>query len=194
MISWRKWGRRGALAGGLLMASVAVGGFFLPSSLEVTRERLIPLPAAVLYDRVVRLERWAEWAPWWQREPFLEVQYSGPAAGAGATMSWQSKSQGEGRAKITSVSPDRLVGLALDFGDRGDAVSAVRFEQSPASPGTRVRWTFRSEFGGNTGRRYFGLFLRAWVERDLEVALAGLEESARGTDNNDVRPLMQEPR
>ena len=160
------------------MTLVAVGGFFLPASLLVERERLIPVPASDLYERVASLRRWPEWATWWQREPFLEVQHSGPEAGAGASMAWRSKHEGEGRARIMSVSPDREVALAFDFGERGDARSVMQFEESADQQQTRVRWTFRTDFGGNSGRRYFGLLFRSWVERDLEEGLARLEAAA----------------
>jgi len=194
MISWRKWVRRAAITGGALMAAVALGGFFLPASLIVERERLMAMPSPELYVRVVGLTRWPEWAAWWQREPFLEVQYSGPDRGAGAAMAWQSKHEGEGRAKIMAVIPDREVALAFDFGERGEAVSRIRFEESADHLQTRVRWTFRSDFGGNTGRRYFGLFFRGWVERDLDEGLARLEAAARaGSVPLPQNPLLPEP-
>ncbi|MDB6070336.1 MAG: hypothetical protein JWL81_1507 [Verrucomicrobiales bacterium] len=178
MIAWRKWLRWGAVGAGVLMATVAVGGFFLPASLIVERERLMPLPAPELYDRVSSLRRWPEWATWWQREPFLQVEHAGPETGAGGMMAWRSKAEGEGRAKITAVSPSREVALAFDFGERGDAVSAIRFEESADRTHTLVKWKFRTDFGGNTGRRYFGLMFRKWVEKDIEDSLAGLEAAA----------------
>ena len=93
-------------------------------------------------------------------------------------MTWRSKYEGGGRAKITAVVPDREVMVAFDFGERGDAVSMIRFEESADRLQTRVRWKFRTDFGGNTGRRYFGLLFRSWVGQDLEQGLAGLEAAA----------------
>ncbi len=189
MISWRKWARRAAIASGALMAAVAVGGFFLPSALEVDRQRLIPLPAPKLYDRVASLRRWPEWATWWQREPFLEVRHSGPERGAGAALAWHSKREGDGRAKILAVSPDREVALAFDFGERGEAQSVIQFEESPDRQQTLVRWKCRADFGSNTGRRYFGLLFRPWIARELEESLARLESAARA----DSSPLPETP-
>jgi uncharacterized membrane protein len=175
MKSWQKWLRRVALGVGVLMCAVAVGGFFLPASLEVEKERLIPAPAPVIYDHVAALPRWPDWATWWQREPFLEVEFSGPTTGAGSMMKWSSKREGEGRAKITAVAPNREIALAFDFGERGDAVGLVRFEETPDRRQTKVRFKFRTEFGGNSGRRYFGLLFRSFVEKDLEENLERLE-------------------
>lgn len=179
MKSWKKWLRLLGACAGILMALVAVAGFFLPASLVVQRERLIPFPAPDLYDRVAALNRWPEWAVWWQREPFLETEFSGPPAGAGATVSWRSKSEGAGRARITAVSPSTEIALAFDFGERGDARSTLRFEENTDRTATLVRWTVRSDFGGNTGRRYFGLLFRHAVETDLDQSLANLETAAR---------------
>lgn len=189
MRSWRKWLRGLAVLAGVLMALVAVGGFLLPASLEVQRERLMPVEAPELYERVVSLRRWPEWATWWQREPFLEVEYSGPASGAGAAMAWRSKQEGEGRAKIMSAAPDREVALAFDFGERGDARSVIQLVETPGRKETRVKWIFRTDFGGNTGRRYFGLLFRSWIEKDMETGLAALEAAAL---NNSV-PLTSTP-
>ncbi len=189
MIAWRKWLKRAAITGGFLMAGVAVGGFFLPASMVIERQRLIPLPAPELFDRVAALPRWPEWAIWWQREPFLEVQFSGPDRGPGSTMQWQSKHEGAGRAKIMGFTPDREVHLAFDFGERGDAVSTFQFEESADRQQTMVRWKVRTDFGGNTGRRYFGLLFRDWVERDLDAGLARLEAAALAKS----QPAPQEP-
>ncbi len=183
MISWRIWARRAAIAGGILMAAVALGGFFLPASLIVERQRLIPLPAPELYDRVASLRRWPEWATWWQREPFLEVRHGGPERGAGAALAWRSKREGEGRAKILAVSPNREVALAFDFGERGEAQSVIQFEPSADRQQTLVRWQVRSDFGANTGRRYFGLLFRPWIARELEESLARLEAAARANSS-----------
>lgn len=194
MKSWRKWLRGTAILAGSLMTLVAVGGFFLPASLIVERERTMPVPAPDLYERVASLRRWPEWATWWQREPFLEVQYAGPDTGAGAAMAWRSKQEGEGRARILSVSPDREVALAFDFGERGDARSLMRFEESADRRQTRVRWTFRAYFGGNSGRRYFGLLFRSWVEKDLEEGLMRLEAAAVAESSPLPPGLPQLPR
>lgn len=175
---WRKWLGRVAVVCGVLMSVVAVAGFFLPASLIVERERLIPVPAPDLYERTASLKRWPEWAVWWEREPFLEVDFAGPDEGTGAAMTWTSKSEGEGRGKITGVSPNREVALAFDFGERGDAVSRIRFEESADQKQTLVRWKFRSDFGGNTGRRYFGMLFRTLVEKDMDASLARLEAAA----------------
>lgn len=177
MKSWRKWVKWAAVAAGSLMCAVAVGGFFLPASLEVEKERLIPVPAPVLYDQIASLPRWPDWATWWQREPFLEVEFSGPPTGAGSMMKWSSKREGEGRAKITAVAPNREIALAFDFGERGDAVGLVRLEETPDRQQTKVRFKFRTEFGGNSGRRYFGLLFRPFVEKDLEEIWPGWKPS-----------------
>lgn len=161
----------------VLVTTVAIGGFFLPSRMEVTAERTIEAPAAELYDRVASLKRWPEWAPWWQRDPFLETEFAGPESGAGAAMKWMSKSEGSGQAKIIAVIPNRDVSVALDFADKGEGECRIVLEESPDHQRTKVTWSFGMSFGQNTGRRYFGLLFKHAVSRDLDSALERLESS-----------------
>ena len=156
-----------------LIVGVAVGGFFLPSTMEVEEQTVINAPAGAVYDRVANLKTWNEWAPWWDRDPFLETELNGPASGLGAHLKWRSKHNGEGQVKIIAVAPGREVGMAIDFGEFGDAESLVRLEEKDGR--TTARWLFRTSFGGNTGRRYFGLFFRRSVARDFAEALAKLK-------------------
>ncbi|RYD31223.1 MAG: hypothetical protein EOP86_18345 [Verrucomicrobiaceae bacterium] len=172
----------------VLVTAVAVGGFFLPSRMEVTVERTIEAPAAELYDRVASLKRWQEWAPWWQRDPFLQTEFAGPESGAGAAMKWLSKQEGAGQAKITAVIPNRDVAVALDFNDRGEGECRIRLEESADRRRTRVRWSFSMSFGLNTGRRYFGLLFWSAVRRELNEALERLETAARTTDTDATGP------
>jgi len=162
----------------VLVTAVAVGGFFLPSEMEVTEERLIDLPAPELYERLASLKRWPEWAPWWKKDPFLQAEFAGPDSGAGAVMRWLSKQEGSGQAKITDVIPNRELAVALDFGDRGEGNCLIRLEESADRRQTRVSWSFRMYFGQNTGRRYFGLFFGNAIRKDLAEALLRLDEAA----------------
>ncbi|MES2707772.1 MAG: SRPBCC family protein [Verrucomicrobiota bacterium] len=162
----------------VLVTAVAVGGFFLPSRMEVSEERVISSPAPELYDRLASLKRWPEWAPWWKKDPFLQTEFAGPDSGAGAAMQWLSKSEGTGQAKITAVIPNRELAVALDFADRGEGECLIQLEESADQKQTRVRWSFSMSFGLNTGRRYFGLFFRNSLKKDLAEALERLETAA----------------
>lgn len=163
----------------VVVTVVAVGGFFLPSRMEVEAERTIDLPAPEIYDRLASLKSWPDWAPWWRKDPFLQTEFAGSESGTGAAMKWRSKSEGTGQAKITSVIPNRELAVALDFEDRGDGACLIRLEENEARTSTKVLWRFSMDFGQNTGRRYFGLFFRNTVKRDLAEALERLAAAAQ---------------
>lgn len=193
MIVWKKWLGRAAIGTGVLMAVVAVGGFFLPARLEVEAERVIASPPEAIWEKIASLKQWPEWAPWWRREPFLEMQFTGPETGPGATMAWTSKSEGQGRAKIISVTPGRQLGVAFDFGERGDATGQFHLEPVPGEIRTKVRWKVQTHFGGNTGRRYFGLLYRGRISQDLEEGLANLEALLNQNAPSGQAPLNPAP-
>lgn len=162
----------------VVVTVVAVGGFFLPSRMEVEAERTVDLPAPEIYERLASLKGWPDWAPWWRQDPFLQTEFAGSESGAGAAMKWRSKSEGAGQAKITGVIPNREVAVALDFEDRGEGACLIRLEENADRTRTKVVWRFTMEFGLNTGRRYFGLFFRNTVKRDLAEALERLDAAA----------------
>lgn len=158
-----------------LMVVVAVAGFFLPSSLEVEESVVVHAPPHVIYDRAIDLKRWEDWGPWWQREPFLETDFSGPERGKGALMRWSSRRQGEGQLKITGAAPNREILLALDFGERGGSEAVLTLTPRAGYEQTEARWKFRAEFGDNTGRRWAGLLMRNYVRTELAIALLALK-------------------
>ena len=158
----------------ILMILVAVGAFFLPSQVKVTRSVTIKSAPAALLDQVHSFRKWAAWAPWFRRDPLLVTDFTGPESGPGAMMSWSSKKEGDGRIKIVSASLASGLRMAVDFGDSGEA--DMWFDLRDAGDAaTELTWGFQVDFGHNMGRRYFGMMLRGAVERDLEEGLANLK-------------------
>ena len=158
-----------------LMVLFAVGGFFVPRDLKVERSVTIARPAVEIFDRLQSFRKWEGWASWFRRDPFLEKKFSGPEEGTGAMMEWSSRNDGAGRIKIVGTSLPARVNMAVDFGEHGEAVSW--FELTDAGQGaTRVTWVFSADFGQNAARRYFGLFFRSRVAKDLDEGLGNLKE------------------
>jgi effector-binding domain-containing protein len=91
--------------------------------------------------------------------PDAEYSYEGPDFGVGSQMSWSTpEPEAEAGSQIVVAStPYDRVDVELDLGPRGDA--QVAFLLQPEGGGTRVTWTFDTDFGFNLVRRYFGLLL-----------------------------------
>lgn len=150
------------------------GAFFLPSEITVTRTVTTNAPAGRIFEQLESFRKWQAWAPWFQRDPMLMTDFTGPESGEGAMMSWSSKKEGDGRIKIVSVNRPFTQKMAVDFGDSGDA--EMWFKLHDPGPGPKeLTWTFKVDFGQNMARRYFGLLLRGAIERDLDEGLANLK-------------------
>lgn len=178
----------------ILMTAFALGGFFLPRELKVSRAVTVKADPVVVYDWIQSFKKWDQWAPWIQRDPFLEKKFEGSDSGIGATMAWKSRKQGVGRIRIISgVIPARL-NMAVDLAENGEA--DLWFDLKSVGGGmTEVTWGFQTDFGQNMARRYFGLLFSRSVKRDLDEALANLKaviEASGATPGSS--PPASEPR
>jgi hypothetical protein len=64
------------------------GGWLLSPRFTVERSVVVAAPADKVYALVAEPRRWKEWSVWNQRDPAMNMSYSGPASGAGAAWSW----------------------------------------------------------------------------------------------------------
>ena len=157
------------------LALFVFGAFLLPGKVRVEREIVIKaLPAQVL-ARLESLKQWEAWGPWFQRDPFMKKDFSGPDYGVGAMLAWKSKNDGEGKVKIVSVMPSGTVRAAVDFGENGEADISF-FVTETTFLATRVKLRFETDFGTNMARRYFGLLLPKVIGKDLDEGLANLKQ------------------
>src|SRR5690242_9760531 len=99
------------------LAAVVTGvGLMLPGGVHVERSAVIAAPAVQIFPYMNDLRKFNEWSPWARRDPRTKYAFTGPDAGVGAAMTWQSEKHGAGRQRITASVPDEKVVTALDFG------------------------------------------------------------------------------
>jgi len=60
-----------------------------PNTFEVTRERTINAPAAVIYENVIDFRKWEPWSPWLEKKPDTKLFYSEQTEGVGGSYSWE---------------------------------------------------------------------------------------------------------
>jgi uncharacterized protein YndB with AHSA1/START domain len=150
-----------------------------PSELFVERQANIAAPPAVVFGYINDLHRFTEWSPWQKRDPDMKTSFDGPAAGDGASYSWQgNRNVGSGRLTITNSMPDSKIEMKLEFSEPFVATDHVRFRLTPTGEGTRVSWAM-------TGTHDFMSKLLAvfidtdrMVGRDFETGLADLKQLA----------------
>lgn len=124
---------------------------------RVSRTQTIMAPPEKIFPFINDMHALNSWNPFVQMDPNIKVNYAGPAAGPGATYTWESKQMGPGSAKITgSYPPNRMtLDLAMDhpiFKARND----VEYTLTPNGGGTDVTWSM-------SGRRPFASKLMGLV-------------------------------
>lgn len=162
---------------GVVALAVVGTGFFLPSAFEVKRSIEVRAPAPKVYDLVADPRLWAKWSAWNERDPGMDVAFSGPPFGQGARWSWKSKSEGNGSMEFTRVEPNRRIEYALTFADFG-MKSGGEFTFEPREAATRVTWTNRGDVGSNPLKHYVAWMMDGMVGPDFEKGLANLKSLA----------------
>lgn len=160
-----------------LAAILFVGGYFLSPTFTVTRSATINAPADKVYALIADPREWKKWSAWNQRDPAMEIIYSGPPSGAGAKWAWKSKSQGDGEMTFTKTEIGRTLDYALYFPDF-KTTSTGGFVLTPEGNATKVAWTMNGNMGSNPLFRWFALNADNMVGKDFAEGLANLKTLA----------------
>ena len=95
----------------LLVVVAAIGFLFFLGQVEINRSVLILRPQAEVFDYINDLQNFNSWAPWYRKDTLAHYAFSGPTAGRGATLSWESTNGQEkiwNRASETIFEESRL--------------------------------------------------------------------------------------
>ena len=157
-----------------LAALLALGGLLLSPKFKVARNTLVAAPADKVYALVANPRGWKAWSVWNQRDPAMQIIYTGPESGAGAAWAWKSASEGDGKMSFTAAQPGQRVAYDLYFPDFG-TTSAGDLTFAPEGNSTRVTWTMNGDMGSNPLFRWFALFADGMVGKDFEAGLARLK-------------------
>jgi uncharacterized protein YndB with AHSA1/START domain len=160
-----------------LVLIIGVGGMFLPSQIALQRSAQINATPDKIYPLIAAPKAWKDWSAWNKRDPVMEIVYSGPESGNGATWDWKSKSQGNGHMAFKDAAPPEKIGYDIAFPDYGAAYSG-EFILEAKDGGTYVTWTLHGDVGKNPINRWMGLFMDKLVGPDFEAGLAGLKTLA----------------
>ena len=162
---------------GILALAIVGTGFFIPSRFEVARSTVINAPAEKVYDLIADPRLWAKWSAWNERDPSMDVAFSGPPFGQGAKWSWKSRSEGNGTMEFTRVEPNRRVEYSLWFPEYG-MKSGGAFTLDAAPTGAKVTWTNAGDVGTNPLKHYLAMMMDRMVGPDFERGLANLKALA----------------
>jgi len=177
------------------MAIVAVlfvlVALFLPSSRTITEKIETNRRQAIVFDTLNSFRRFDDWNPLVLRDPNIKLQFSGPDAGVGARVDYESaeKSLGKGSWEIIESDADDCVLVALDNKDRGTD-KRMEFTLKTTGRGGRnieITQKYSVDYGWNLLGRYAGLYVRGHVGEDMKLGLAKLAATLASVPNVDYR-------
>lgn len=158
-----------------VIAVFLVVGLFLPSSFDVQRKVEINASTEQVYAKVADLRAWKTWGVWFERDPNMQVSYSGDVASVGMKSSWISEQEGSGEMTITKLGANKMVQYSLYFPDF-DMGSTGELTLVQTDSGTEVTWRDYGDVGANPVNRYFAVMMDAMIGPDFEAGLANLKK------------------
>ncbi len=167
-----------------LCVLLAAVGFLLPDTVHVERSTTVNAKPQTVYTVVNGFRQFHKWSPWEGNDPAKTQSFSGAPWGVGAKQSWQSKVDGDGSQEIIASVPNQDVSFKLVFAGF-DSDNTAHLKLSPEGEGTRVVWTYDSDFKGSLFLRYFGLIMDKMLGPDYEKGLAQLKTLVESLPKND---------
>ncbi len=147
-----------------------------PDEFRLSRSASISAPPGEIFPHVNDLHQWEAWSPWAKLDPNAKNSFEGPAAGAGATMSWDgNKKIGAGRMTIIESVPADLIRFKLDFLRPFKATNMAEFAFKPEGSQTVVTWSMCGK--SNFFFKVFGLFVNCddMAGKDFEKGLTAMK-------------------
>jgi uncharacterized protein YndB with AHSA1/START domain len=155
----------------LLLFTILIIGFLLPSGWEVERTARIEAPPEVVFPYLDQAEAWERWTP----SPESGTEAFGPGSGIGSGRRWDDDGYGRGEFVITAS--DAPVTLSYRVEVEG---GAIRIEGTmtltPEEGGTTIRWREVGDFGWNPILGYLSGRMEALQGSQLEASLVRLAQ------------------
>jgi effector-binding domain-containing protein len=161
-----------------IVVILVVIGFLLPKTRHVERSVVIDATPCAVFAQVNGLRNFNDWSPFVAVSPDAEYGYEGPDFGVGSKITWNiaGPEPESGSQTIIASTPYERVDIELDLGQGGDA--QVAYLLRPEDAGTRLTWSFDTDFGLNLFGRYFGLILDRQLGPLYAQGLANLKRIA----------------
>ncbi len=135
------------IAGLLLLVGIAlIFAFYQPTEYLISREVIIDKTAESIYPYINNSKMMNTWAPWPEIDPQLEMKYSGPEFGVGATSSWDSPGKmGAGSAIVIESLTNQMVRTQLEYTRPFPMKQIAEISISPMGTQSKVKWSVRGQ-------------------------------------------------
>jgi len=147
--------KRIAIASVAMLLLVLGIGYLLPGAWQVERSVVIRAPAAAIFPHLNSLKQWRDWTVWTRQQPELQIEYSGPDAGVGATSRWRTQDE-RAVMKIMQSQRNNLVAYSVLFNAGASRTDGTLTLVSEAD-GTRVVWRATGDIGRGPVSGYLAL-------------------------------------
>ncbi len=148
-------------------------GTLLPRNFESTSSVFIETEPEEIFQQLNTMKMWSNWSMWNAQDIVgLDVDYSGPPSGVGATQSWH-EPRGEGKLWITGSQPNEKVNFASRFANFPEMLSSISL--TPEKGGTRVEWKSTGSLPGGPFYGWFGLTFADSLSAEYKKSLQRLK-------------------
>ena len=179
------------IALGIVAGLFVLIGVCLPGERHVTESIETNRKMTIVYDTVNSLRRFKDWNPLVLRDPSVELKLSGPDAGKGARLDFNSKSDvvGQGSWVITDSEENKRVAIAIEDKTRGsDKVTTFTLQPTGKNDrNVKITQDYSVKYGFDLFGRYAGLYVSRHIGDDLKLGLSRLATMLSSVPNVDYR-------
>lgn len=128
---------------GLLVAAFLVYVGVQPPEFHMERSILISAEPAQIFPHLNNLKKSLAWNPWIEKDPNVNLSYSGPEEGLGSQFSWKGNSDaGAGTAIVAESADNEKVVVDLHFTEPMAGDAKATYTLAKEGDQTRVTWGF----------------------------------------------------
>ncbi len=159
---------------GLLIAIFLIVPIFLANQVTISSHTTIQAKPVTIFHEVSTLTNWSHWSPFHAADTAMVSEFTGPERGVGATMTWLSKTLGDGQLVIAECKPYTYIQNNISFQpDNGTARGEWNFEETP--DGVSVTWTTTMPDLKYPMGRYMGLLSGMMMDPFMASGLSKLK-------------------
>ena len=179
------------IALGIVAILFVIIGVCLPGERHISESIETNRKMTIVYDTVNSLRRFKDWNPLVLRDPAVELKLSGPDAGKGARLEFDSKNDvvGKGSWEITESEQNNRVAIAIDDQTRGhDKVTTFTLEPTGKNNrNVKITQDYSVSYGFDLFGRYAGLYVSRHIGDDLKLGLSRMANMLASVPNVDYR-------
>lgn len=163
-----------AIITGIIVAIFLIAPIFLATQVTISEHVIIQAKPVTIFKQVSTMTNWSNWSPFHKADTAMISEYTGPLNGVGSTMSWKSKTLGDGQLVIAECKPYTYLKNNITFKpDEGSAIGVWTFEET--NDGVEVTWTTTIPDLKYPMGRYMGLLSEMMMKPFMMSGLSDLK-------------------